>query len=44
MRARVGKYAVRVLDYSEWNPDSDWGLIISKQPHANPEPVSLELQ
>jgi hypothetical protein len=28
------KYAVRVLDHSEGNPDSDGGLIISKEPHG----------
>jgi hypothetical protein len=25
-------YAVRMLNHSEGNPDSDWGLIISKEP------------
>src|SRR6266545_5760090 len=28
------EYAIKVLDHSEGNADSDWGLIITKEPHG----------
>ena len=28
----ANQYAIRMLNHSEGNPDSDWGLIISKEP------------
>ena len=45
----TGLGAVRMLDHAEGHPDSDWGLIISKEPHetysdfGNTKTVRLKL-